>query len=210
MATYVLVGGAWLGGWCWQPIARRLREEGHDAYALTLTGLGERVHLASPEVNLDTHITDVVNLIEFEDLHSIVLLGHSYAALVVTGAADRIPERISQVVYLDAGPFPSGLAFIGTYPPEARTHVESQVEELADGWRLPIPPTDELAQQASLEGLDDDQLRVMRSRAVAQPFGTYTQPLRLENPAREGLPKVGILCSFSLEQVQEMIASGNP
>src|SRR5215207_4970308 len=88
MATYVLVGGAWLGGWCWQPIARRLREEGHDAYALTLTGLGERVHLASPEVNLDTHITDVVNLIEFEDLHSIVLLGHSYAALVVTGAAD--------------------------------------------------------------------------------------------------------------------------
>ena len=210
MATYVLVGGAWLGGWCWQPIARRLREEGHDAYALTLTGLGERVHLASPEVNLDTHITDVVNLIEFEDLHSIVLLGLSYAALVVTGAADRIPERISQVVYLDAGPFPSGLAFIDTYPPEARTHVESQVEELGEGWRLPMPPTDELAQQASLEGLDDDQLRVMRSRAVAQPFGTYTQPLRLENPAREGLPKVGILCSFSLEQVQEMIASGNP
>ena len=210
MATYVLVGGAWLGGWCWQPIARRLREEGHDAYPLTLTGLGERVHLASPEVNLDTHITDVVNLIEFENLHDVVLLGHSYAALVVTGAADRIPERISQVVYLDAGPFPSGLAFIDTYPPEARTHVESQVEELGEGWRLPMPPTDELAQQASLEGLDDDQLRVMRSRAAAQPFGTYTQPLRLENPAREGLPKVGILCSFSLEQVQEMIASGNP
>src|SRR5215217_5753081 len=163
MATYVLVGGAWLGGWCWQPTARRLREEGHDAY-------------------LVTHITDVVNLIEFEDLHSIVLLGHSYAALVVTGAADRIPERISQVVYLDAGPFPSGLAFIDTYPPEARTHVETQVEELGDGWRLPMPPTDELAQQASLAGLDDDQLRAMRSRAVAQPFGTYTQPLRLENP----------------------------
>jgi pimeloyl-ACP methyl ester carboxylesterase len=210
MATYVLVGGAWLGGWCWQPIARRLREEGHDAYPLTLTGLGERVHLASPEVNLDTHITDVVNLIEFENLHDVVLLGHSYAALVVTGAADRIPERISQVVYLDAGPFPSGLAFIDTYPPEARMHVESQVEELCDGWRLPMSPTDELAQQASLEGLDDDQLRVMRSRAVAQPFGTYTQPLRLENSAREGLPKVGILCSFSLAQVQEMIASGNP
>ena len=210
MAVHVLIGGAWLGGWCWQPIARRLREEGHDAYPLTLTGLGERVHLAIPEVNLDTHITDVVNLIAFEDLHSIVLLGHSYAALVVTGAADRIAERISQVVYLDAVPFPSGLAFIDTYPPEARTHVESQVEELGDGWRLPMPPTDELAQQASLEGLDDDQLRVMRSRAVAQPFGTYTQPLRLENPAREGLPKVGILCSFSLEQVQEMIANGNP
>jgi pimeloyl-ACP methyl ester carboxylesterase len=140
MARYVLVSGAWLGGWCWQPIARRLREEGHDAYPVTLTGLGERVHLASPEVDLDTHITDVVNLVEFEDLHDVVLLGHSYAAIVVTGAADRIPERISQVVYLDAGPFPSSLAFIETYPPEARTHVERQVKEQGDGWRLPMPP----------------------------------------------------------------------
>jgi pimeloyl-ACP methyl ester carboxylesterase len=172
--------------------------------------LGERVHLASPQVNLDTHITDVVNFIEFEDLRDVVLLGHSYAALVVTGVADGIPERISQVVYLDAGPFPGGLAFIETYPPEARTHVERQVEELGDGWRLPMPSWDELAQQASLEVLDDDQLRVMRSRAVAQPFGTYSQPLRLENTAREELPKVGILCSFSLAQVQEMIASDNP
>jgi pimeloyl-ACP methyl ester carboxylesterase len=110
------------------PIARRLREEGHNGYPVTLTGLGERVHLASPEVDLETHITDVVNLIEFEDLHDVFLLGHSYAALVVTGAADRIPERISQVVYLDAGPFPSGLAFIDASPPEARTHVERQVE----------------------------------------------------------------------------------
>ena len=210
MATFVLVSGAWLGGWCWKPIARRLREEGHDAYPVTLTGLGERVHLASPEVDLETHITDVVNLVEFEDLHNIVLLGHSYAAIVVTGVVDRILERISEVVYLDAGPFPSGLRFIETYPPEARAQGERQVEELGDGWRLPMPPWNELAQQASLEGLDDDQLRVMRSKAVAQPFGTYTQPLELENPAREELPKVGILCSFSLAQVQEMSASGNP
>src|SRR5918996_727767 len=78
MSVYVLVGGGWLGGWCWQEVARRLREEGHDVYPATLTGLGERVHLASPEVDLETHITDVVNLIEFEDLHEVVLLGHSY------------------------------------------------------------------------------------------------------------------------------------
>src|SRR5215213_9889634 len=129
MAAYVLVGGGWLGGWCWQRVARRLREEGHDAYPVILTGLGERVHLASPEVDLETHITDVVNLIEFEDLHDVVLLGHSYAAIVVTGVADRVLDRISQLVYLDAGPFPSGLAFIDAFPPEARTHVESQVEE---------------------------------------------------------------------------------
>ena len=88
MAAYVLVGGGRLGGWCWQGVARRLREEGHDAYPTTLTGLGERVHLASPQVDLETHITDVVNLIEFEDLRDIVLLGHSYAGVVVTGVAD--------------------------------------------------------------------------------------------------------------------------
>ena len=77
MDAYVLVGGGWLGGWCWQRVARRLREEGLDTYPVTLTGLGERVHLASPEVNLATHITDVVNVIEFEDLDDVVLLGHS-------------------------------------------------------------------------------------------------------------------------------------
>ena len=71
MRAHVLVGGGWLGGWCWQKVARRLRENGHDAYPATLTGLGERVHLASPEVDLETHITDVVNLIEYEDLNDI-------------------------------------------------------------------------------------------------------------------------------------------
>ncbi len=210
MTTYVLVGGAWLGGWCWQPVARRLRENGHDVYPVTLTGLGERAHLARPEVDLETHIKDVVNLVEFEDLRDIVLLGHSYAGLVVTGAADRIPERISQLVYLDTGPIPSGTALIDLFPPEARRHIEKQVEELGDSWRFPMPPPEELGTMGSLEGLDDDLLGKLRSRAVAQPFGTYTQPLRLENPARERLSKLGILCSFSQDQVEEMIADGNP
>jgi pimeloyl-ACP methyl ester carboxylesterase len=210
MATYVLVGGGWLGGWCWQPVARRLRDNGHDAYPVTLTGLGERTHLASSEVDLETHITDVVNLVEFEDLHDIVLLGHSYAGLVVTGAADRTPERISELVYLDTGPLPDGTALIETFPPRARTHIERQVEELGDGWRFPMPPPEELANMGSLEGLDDDRLRLLRSRATPQPFGTFTQPLRLENPAREELPKLGVLCSISLAQVQEMIASDDP
>jgi pimeloyl-ACP methyl ester carboxylesterase len=210
MAAYVLVGGGWLGGWCWQGIARRLREEGHDAYPLTLTGLGERVHLASPQVDLETHITDVVNLIEFEDLRDVVLLGHSYAGLVVTGAADRVPERISQVVYLDTGPIPDGAVLIETFPPEARKRIEEQAQEWGESWKSPMPSWDELANMASLEGLDDDHLRLLRSRATPQPFGTYTQPLRLENPAREGLPKLGIVCSFSLDQVQQMISGDDP
>jgi len=210
MAVYVLVGGGWLGGWCWQGVARRLRQEGHDAYPATLTGLGERVHLASPQVDLETHITDVVNLTEYEDLHGVVLLGHSYAGLVVTGVADRVPGRISQLVYLDTGPIPNGTALIEAFPTDARRHIEQQVEESGDGWRFPVPPHEELATFGSLEGLDDARLELLRSRAVDQPFGTFTQPLRLENPAREALPKVGILCSFSLEEVQAIIASGNP
>src|SRR5919205_1624459 len=114
MTNYVLVGGAWLGGWCWKPVARRLRDNDHDAYPVALTGLGERVHLASPQVDLETHITDVVNLIEFEDLHGVVLLGHSYAGLVVTGVADRVAERIFQLVYLDTGPIPNRTTLIQT------------------------------------------------------------------------------------------------
>jgi pimeloyl-ACP methyl ester carboxylesterase len=211
MATYVLVSGAWLGGWCWQPIARHLREEGHDVYPVTLTGLGERVHLASAQVNLETHITDVVNLIEFEDLNEVVLVGHSYAALVVTGAADQMPERLWQLVLVDIGPALDGVALIDTFEPQARAQVEQEVEELGEGWRLPMPTWEELAQQGSLQGLGEEQRSLMRSRAVDQPFATYTQPLHLENTAgREALSKVGILCSFSLEQVQAMIASGEP
>lgn len=210
MTTYVLVGGAWLGGWCWQHVARRLRDKGHDVYPATLTGLGERVHLASARIDLETHITDVVNLIEFEDLHDVVLLGHSYAGLVVTGAADRVPERISRLVYLDTGPLPDGAVLIETFPPEARTHIERQVEELGEGWKFPMPSWEEVSNMASLEGLDDEHLSLLRSKATPQPFGTYTQALRLENPAREELPKVGILCSFSLDQVQEMVASDDP
>ena len=210
MATYVLVGGGWLEGWCWRPIARQLRADGHDSYPVTLTGLGERVHLASPEINLDTHITDVVNLIRFEDLHDVVLLGHSYAGLVVTGVADRVPERIAQLVYLDTGAFPDGTVLIDSFPPETRRYVERRVRESGDGWRFPMPPREELANFGSLEGLDEAELGLLRSRAVDQPFGTFTQPLRLANPAREALPKIGILCSFSLDQVQAMIASGNP
>ena len=192
MTTFVLVPGAWLGGWCWKQVVPLLRGEGHEVYTLTLTGLGERAHLARPEVDLETHITDVVNVFEYEDLCNVVLLGHSYAGVVVTGVAERIPNRLSQLVYLDTGPLLDGVALIDTYPTEARTHVERQVEELGDGWRLPMPPWDELAEQASLAGLDNQQRMLMHSRSVAQPFGTYTQPLQLKNPAREAVRRTPV------------------
>ena len=124
MATYVLVAGAWLGGWAWQPVTQRLREHGHDVHPVTLTGLGERADLAGPEVDLDTYLADVAGLMEVEDLHDVILVGHSYAGHLITGVADRLPERISLLAYLDAGPSPDGAAFMDLQPPAARELIE--------------------------------------------------------------------------------------
>ncbi|MEM7347490.1 MAG: alpha/beta fold hydrolase, partial [Chloroflexota bacterium] len=102
MATFVLVPGAWLGSWAWKKVIPHLQANHHTIYAVTLTGLGERVHLAHPEVNLETHIQDVVNVFEYQALDSVILVGHSYSGMVVTGVIDQIPDRVSHLVYLDA------------------------------------------------------------------------------------------------------------
>ena len=102
MATFVLVHGAWAGSWVWKKIIPLLRAAGHDVYATTATGLGDRVHLAGPAVDLDTHITDVVNLLEFEELTEVTLVGWSYGGMIITGVAERVPERLAGLVYLDA------------------------------------------------------------------------------------------------------------
>jgi pimeloyl-ACP methyl ester carboxylesterase len=167
MTTYVLAGGAWLGGWAWQPVARQLRSRGHEVHPVTFTGLGDRSHLARPEVDLDTYVTDVVNLIEFEDLHDVVLVGHSYAGIVVTGVADRIPERISLLAYLDSGPSPDGVSFLDLQPPAARELLERLIEQEGEGWRLPMPSWEELegVMGASLEGLGPEERARMRPAA---------------------------------------------
>jgi pimeloyl-ACP methyl ester carboxylesterase len=102
MATYVLVHGGGHGGWCYQAVARLLRSEGHEVYAPSLTGLGERAHLFRSDVDLDCHISDIVNLLRSEDLHDVILVGHSYGGMVITGAADRAADRVGHLVYLDA------------------------------------------------------------------------------------------------------------
>ena len=149
MATYVLVPGFWLGAWAWRAVADDLRARGHDVYPLSLTGLGERAHLARPEIDLDTHVTDVVNLLRYEDLRDAVLVGHSYAGLVVTAAADREHDRVSQLVYVDTGPLPDGVAQVEFSPPEEQERTAAAVAEHGDGWRLPPPPWKELAAAAS-------------------------------------------------------------
>jgi pimeloyl-ACP methyl ester carboxylesterase len=212
MATFVLVPGAWLGAWVWEPTARRLRERGHDVHPVTLPGLGERADLAGPEVDLDSHVDDVVRRIRDQGLDEVVLLGHSYAGIVVTGAADRVPERLATVVYLESGPVPDGVAYLEMESPEARERDQRQVAETGDGWRLAMPPWDELEQVngASLEGLGEAERAWVRDHATDHPFGTYTQPLRLRNAAAEPLPKVLIASSFPLDQVRQLIAGGHP
>ncbi len=207
MTTFVLVPGMWLGGWAWQEVTEPLRAAGHSVYPVTLTGLGERVHLGGPQVNLDTHIADVVNLLRFEDLHDVILAGHSYAGNVIAGVADQIPERIARLVYVDTWPFPDGVAQIDTNPPEARQALEQQVATQGDGWRLPMPSWEELDQGNELRGLGESERRRMRERAVDHPFGSTTQAVHLKNPARDRLPKTAIWCSLTAEEVEGLIAA---
>ncbi len=179
MATYVLVGGAWIGSWAWKAVTAELRTQGHDVYPLSLTGLAERVHLGGPEVNLDTHIADVTNLISFEDLDQVVLAGHSYAGAVITGVADRIPEQLASVVFVDTAPIPDGTTLLELSSPEGAERLRAKVAATGNGWKWSMPSFEELGEDASLNGLTGEQLDLMRRKATPHPFGTYEQPLRL-------------------------------
>ncbi|HEU0113024.1 MAG TPA: alpha/beta fold hydrolase, partial [Thermomicrobiales bacterium] len=158
MATIVLVHGGWSGGWNWQGVARRLRAAGHEVYAPTLTGLGERVHLATPAVGLDTHIVDIVNVLAYEDLRDVVLAGHSYGGMVITGVAAQAPERLAQLVYLDAYVPHAGESMLDLVAPAARQTLEDQFRTGGDGWRTP-----------GLGGETD--------RHVPHPWKCFVQPL---------------------------------
>jgi pimeloyl-ACP methyl ester carboxylesterase len=195
----------WLGGWAWREVADALRAAGHTVYPVTLTGLGERVHLGGPHVDLDTHITDVVNLLRYEDLTGVILAGHSYAGNVIPGVAEQVPERIARLVYVDTWPLPDGVAQADLNSPEGRQAQAQQVAAHGDGWRLPLPPWEELDQGNDLRGLGDAERRLMRARAADHPFATIQQPVRLKNPARDALPKTVIWSSLTPAEVQGMI-----
>lgn len=210
MSTYVLVPGFWLGGWAWEKVTRPLREAGHDVHPVTLTGLGDRVHLAGPGVDLETHVQDIVNTIVVADLTEVILVAHSGAGAPVTGAADRVPERVARIVYLDSGPTADGMTQLDVREPEERELVERRVAEEGGGTGYPPPSWEEHERAGvSLEGLGEAERAWFGSRAVPQPYGTMTQPLRLGGGA-DALPKTLVTCSFPLEQVHAMIASGHP
>jgi pimeloyl-ACP methyl ester carboxylesterase len=193
----VLVPGACLGGWCWLDVARELRAEGHEVYPVTLTGLGERVHLASRAVNLETHIEDVVNLLEYEDLRDVVLVGHSYAGIVITGVADRRAPALAALVYLDTSPVPDGTAIADVQRSDQREQQLRSVSERGEGWRWPVPDEEILASGmfGSTAGLSRSQLQRLARRGTAQPYATFTSPLHLRHELPPQLRRVAILCS---------------
>ncbi|MEV7783236.1 alpha/beta hydrolase [Kitasatospora sp. NPDC088351] len=207
MSTFVLVPGFWLGAWAWDAVAEPLRAAGHTVHPVSLTGVAERVGEGGPEVGLETHIADLTGLLTREDLWDVVLVGHSGGGAPVTGAADRLPERIRRVVYLDSGPLLDGASLGDVWQPDHRARAEAS---LVDGWRHPMPSWAELAASgSSLTGLDEATLARIRERATDEPAGAFTEPLRLTGGG-DRLPKALVSCSFPLEQVRSMIASGHP
>jgi pimeloyl-ACP methyl ester carboxylesterase len=204
MSTFGLVPGFWLGAWAWRPVTEELRRRGHDVYPLSLTGLGERAHLSNPEIDLDTHVTDVVNLLRYEDLHDVVLVGHSYAGVVVTAVADREPSRVARLVYVDTGPLPDGVAQVEFNPPDEQEQTAAAVAAHGEGWRLPPPPWKELA--ASASDVDDAVVTLLSERSVDQPYRTATTPVRLSG-AWETIPRLGVLSSFTIAQTEQMAAA---
>jgi pimeloyl-ACP methyl ester carboxylesterase len=211
MATYVLVGGAWLGAWAWRDVTCSLRARGHDVHPVTLTGLGDRAHLARPDVDLETHIADVLNTIVYADLRDVVLVGHSYAGLVVTGVADRAPERLAQLVYVDTGPLPPGQALIDFSPPPERERLIRVVEEHGGGWLLPPPAFADLGTPGAVAGLTDAHRAMFEARATPQPFRTWTQPLEHAMPERPPYRRTVVLAggfSLTAAQLRELIVAG--
>ncbi|PKW14105.1 alpha/beta fold hydrolase [Saccharopolyspora spinosa] len=157
MATYVLVPGACHGGWWYEPLAAELREEGHAAYPVTLTGLGPQ-DAPTGGINLDTHIDDVVRLLAEEDLRDVVLCGHSYAGMVITGVADRVPERIASLVYVDA------------FVPQDGDSVFSLTGGVWHDWYL---------NGSKADGFSVAPLPVLSPRATPHPLATLVQGIRL-------------------------------
>jgi pimeloyl-ACP methyl ester carboxylesterase len=196
MAAFVLVHGAWAGGWAWKRVTPLLRAQEHDVFTPTLTGLGERVHLASPAVNLDTHIQDIVNVLLYEDLKNVVLVGHSYGGMVITGALDKVPERLAHLVYLDAEVPRDGESEFDVSGPEFRDEMEQSARTFGAGWKASFGDA-EAFETFFGPWLPDVETRRWCAAKLAsngQPIETFRQPVRLSNAAADAVPRTFIRC----------------
>ncbi|SFT06756.1 alpha/beta hydrolase [Saccharopolyspora flava] len=190
MSTFLLVHGAWHTGRAWDRVVPLLA--GHRVLAPTLTGYGETAHLLAPETGVHTHSDDLVRLILAEDLRDVVLVGHSYAGLVISDAANQVPERISQLIYLDAM-VPEDGETAADVMPQAKKSIDLALRS-ESGFRVP-PPDDGFAGDGLFGVTDPDDLAWLRSMLSDHSVGALQQPVRLDNPATRAIPRAHIHCT---------------
>jgi pimeloyl-ACP methyl ester carboxylesterase len=188
MSTYILVHGAWHGGWCWSKVKHLLERADHSVYTPTLTGLGERSHLASPNTSLETHVQDICQVLEYEELADVILVGHSYAGMVVMAVADRVPQRLSRLVYLDAVVPNSGQCLFDCAGPEFRRRIEEQVRIQGDGWLIPA------ASAQTLGLIRDEDIDWTVPRLGPHPYRTFSEKVELRLAAAAMVPRTYINC----------------
>lgn len=189
MATFVLVHGAFLGGWCWSRVASRLRAAGHEVWTPTLTGSGERRHLLNREVGLATHVEDVLNVLRYEDLRGVVLVGHSYSGMVITGVADRARDRVAQLVYFDAQVPTNGQAANGSFPEGTAERLDALSAMSDDTWLLPPLPLE-------MGGVTrPEDAAWIGERRCPLPMRVLAEPIRLERGEPTDLPRTYVWCS---------------
>jgi pimeloyl-ACP methyl ester carboxylesterase len=193
--TFVLVHGAWHSGRAWERVVPLLESAGHRVLAPTLTGYGDTAHLAGPDVGLDTHVGDVAGLITGEDLADVVLVGHSYAGLVISSVANRVPDRIARLVYLDAMVPEDGETAADVIP--MSRHLIDLALASESGWRVPPLPES----PAGLFGVTDpDDVAWLRSTLSDQPVRCLQEPVRLDNPAVNAIPRAHIHCTVGVPE----------
>jgi len=185
MATFVLVHGMWHGGWCWKRVTPLLRAARHEAYTVTLTGVGERAHLHSPDIDMNTHIQDVVGLLEYEDLKQVILVGHSLSGFMVPAVAERVPERIVHIINLD-GVLPVDGKPFKDLRPDDWNEFRQRAQANGDEWWMPVTEW--------TFGVSGDDLDWLTSKLTPHPLKTWETPLCFTNPAARSIPRTFIHC----------------
>lgn len=171
VSTYVLVHGGRMGGWAWQCVARQLRTFGHKVYTPTLTGLGDRAHLLNPTINLDTHVADILALLSYEDLHEVLLVGHSYGGMVISAVYSSEPQRVAGLIYFDALLPKAGECAYDLMEPETAARLRLAVETSGDGWRIPALYDNHMSDATNAS----DIIEWINARLTDQPMRTYEQ-----------------------------------
>jgi pimeloyl-ACP methyl ester carboxylesterase len=195
MATYVLVHGGGHGGWCYRDVAAILRSSGHSVHTPTMTGVGERAHLVSPDVDLDVHIRDIANVFFYEDLRDVILVGHSYGGMVITGTADRVAERVGALVYLDAANPVNGQSLVDVAGPVIE--MTRPLGQIVNGTELVLLPAPGAG--AFYGVTDPDRLAWMDERLTGHPWKSFEQPLQLANEeALWAIPQYHVVCTSTL------------